>query len=165
MGLVQNTALINGKRAFANSTSHAQTNSKKNCAPYSSSTSLVLHSTLSTSSQPTPPPQSQSDARSRLHLPSLFIMKASYIARHTSPELWLNNWLFCNILWGRVTSRLWLLYLLTPEFRNFFFSLFKSLSTTPLTIPLITLPTLPSTYFTHVLKFPEFVFLSIKQSI
>ena len=85
-GLVRNPAPINGKRARANSNSHAQANPKKNCAP-SSFTSLVLHSTASTASQPTPSPPSQTDARSRLRPRSLCIMKASTSARSTSPEL------------------------------------------------------------------------------
>ncbi len=87
LGLVRNPVPINGKRARANSNSHAQNNSKKTCAPSSSSTSLVLHSILSTASQQTPPTSSQEDARSRLRPRFLCIMKASNIARPTSPEL------------------------------------------------------------------------------
>ncbi len=85
-GLVRNPAPINGKRARANSNSHAPTNPKKNCAPYSS-TSLVLHYTASTASLSTALPPSQTDARSRFHPCFLCVMKASNIARPTSPEL------------------------------------------------------------------------------
>ncbi len=88
LGLVRNPAPINGKRARANSTTHAQNSSKKNCAPYSSpSTSLVPYSTPPSNSQPTTTPPSQADARSRLCPCSLCNMKASNIARPNSLEL------------------------------------------------------------------------------
>ncbi len=91
VGLIPNLVPSNGNRARANSNSYVQTNFKKNCAPYSSSTSVALHSTLSTSFQSTPPSLSQSSTSSHFCPCSLCIMKTSSIACSTSLKLRLNN--------------------------------------------------------------------------
>jgi hypothetical protein len=84
LALVRNPAPIHGKRARTNSHSNSQTIPKKPC-PKSSSTSMVLHSNHSTSSQPEPSFPPTSNARSRLCPRSLCIMTAPSTAP-TAPE-------------------------------------------------------------------------------